>query len=653
MSTNENAPAVADESVPVSEDNSSTTNGAVKASITYVPPCCDETLYRIIDPDGVLANYDMPSAADSRLVRAEIEQLLVDTLLDGVAVGKCYLRDWPLSVIRFNLLKALGHCSFELGWEEPDSKTGQTISHPLFKVVSLSNSTIARIIVEHDYVRMLYPSLSNSQVDAGHAGVVVHYVFSGADEGIYSPVDAGFVASLMSDLMACPAQKDIVAVEKLIRAYAATPRYQICEGFSERFVFCSNGIYDRETHELSAFSPDHVSTHKMPWPWVDDCPECRYVLRDGRTYETPLDLLSSWVTYDGGVRLLCQVAFAVVVGKPLGHLVQIFNVSGANGKSCFLGFLTSLIGESAVKMTSPVALAEDRFEVGDLAGKRLCACDDSDGNDYVNRPGRLKSIATGERIAAEQKNEPIFYLTPRCVIVIAGNNLLGSRDKSGGWVRRQLIIPFDGYFALGDRDPGIKTWAQSAEFCTWMLHYLLTEVEDFKDIMDEQPLKCAEMRNEYELENDPLKAFFDEYEGWYALTPFKAAYADYRAYLVEECPAQKNPLSFKAFVKRVREEICVEGGRFICPPSTQADPKPRRLRASEWIVDGHLYDQNCPSRPLSSAYVRGIVRASAWEHFCATGETPSEIVDIKDKTIAEIFGPVEPPNPPTVLGPTT
>ncbi|MBF9669750.1 DNA primase family protein [Bifidobacterium dentium] len=384
-----------------------------------------------------------------------------------------------------------------------------------------SEATCARLILAREHIVMVYPDDGSGRpLDAKGEGALVRYVHAGLNAGIHVSVTNGWLHHLADECrFGQSTQRFAAAVAKSVADFVvADESRHVVEDADGNLIVFANGLYDIERGELRPFSPDVVRLHKSPVVWSDTPVDCSFTKVDGTTYDTPVDLIRSWVASDELVHLLLQIVRAAMTSKKIGKMITLYNEEGANGKSTFVRILRGLIGDAAVMSPTIDDLANGRFALADIVGTRLIAIDDSEGGDYVKRAARLKIIITGGRIQIERKNENPFYYAPNVIIIGCVNNFVLSRDKSGGWLRRQLLIPFSAKL-LGVEDPRIDDWIQSPEFLTWLAHYALTEVEDF-DRLDE-PEECKELLHEYERNNDNILEFFEE--------------------VIEAIPSQTNP----------------------------------------------------------------------------------------------------------------
>lgn len=124
--------------------------------------------------------------------------------------------------------------------------------------------------------------------------------------------------------------------------------------------------------------------------------------------------------------------------------------SGSNGKSTILNLINTLLGSHNI---SNIALEKvtDRFNVAELENKLANIGDDID-NVVIKDTGTLKKLFAGNSIQVERKGERPFTIEPYATHIYSCNAIPRSFDKSDGFYRRWLFIPFNAKFSSADPD---------------------------------------------------------------------------------------------------------------------------------------------------------------------------------------------------------
>ena len=124
--------------------------------------------------------------------------------------------------------------------------------------------------------------------------------------------------------------------------------------------------------------------------------------------------------------------------------------SGSNGKSTILNLIKTFLGS---RNCSSIALEKvtERFNVAELENKLANIGDDID-NVTIKDTGTLKKLFAGNSIQVERKGERPFTIEPYATHIYSANNIPRSFDKSDGFYRRWLFIPFNAKFSVTDED---------------------------------------------------------------------------------------------------------------------------------------------------------------------------------------------------------
>lgn len=124
--------------------------------------------------------------------------------------------------------------------------------------------------------------------------------------------------------------------------------------------------------------------------------------------------------------------------------------SGSNGKSTILNLVKRFIGS---RNYSSIALEKvtDRFNVAELENRLANIGDDID-NVTIKDTGTLKKLFAGNSIQVERKGERPFTIEPYATHIYSCNNIPRSFDKSDGFYRRWLFVPFNAKFSVEDPD---------------------------------------------------------------------------------------------------------------------------------------------------------------------------------------------------------
>jgi putative DNA primase/helicase len=214
-----------------------------------------------------------------------------------------------------------------------------------------------------------------------------------------------------------------------------------------------NGVLEIGTGKLRKHSPDHWITRARDYDYDPraDAPRFHQFMREvlltgeeGETDEELIALVQEMFGY-----CLCSHLRASRVFYLMGE--------GANGKSVLLGVLAKMIGRDNVAEGFDVGKLNDETNAALLHGKLVAIQSEMDA-DTVLPDGKLKAMASGEPLVAKLLYENKFTFSPYATLILTGNNLPKTRDKSMGFWRRTVVIPFHACFVdEGSAQSGEKT----------------------------------------------------------------------------------------------------------------------------------------------------------------------------------------------------
>ena len=316
-----------------------------------------------------------------------------------------------------------------------------------------------------------------------------------------------------------------------------------------RYIAFRNGIYDVVTDTMQDFSPSIVITNKIPW---DYNPQAFNELTEQTLNKLACD--------DQTIRALLEECIGYCFYRR-SELGKAFILTGEknNGKSTFLDLVKAVVGEDNISALDLKELG-DRFTTSMMFGK-LANIGDDIGDDFMQgtQVAMFKKIVAGNRIKAERKGQDPFEFNPYIKLLFSANDIPRMKDKTGAVLRRLVIIPFNAHFTsdLPDYDPEIKKKLLQSECMEYLIKL---GIEGLKRITENKGFTKSEATeqaaHEYDLMNDPIKAFFSERdEGYLFRETVTDVYAAYKVYCNE---SGINPETKIMFGKSVADMFGVE-----------------------------------------------------------------------------------------------
>ena len=322
-----------------------------------------------------------------------------------------------------------------------------------------------------------------------------------------------------------------------------------------RYIAFNNGILDVVTGIMQPFNPDLVVTNRIPWDYVPDA--------YSKLADNTLDKLAC---FDKPVRALLEECIGYCFYRR-NELGKAFILTGdkSNGKSTFLDMVKAVLGEENISALDLKELG-DRFSTSMMFGK-LANIGDDIGDDFLQgaQVATFKKVVTGNRIKAERKGLDPFEFNPYVKLLFSANDIPRMKDKTGAVLRRLVIIPFNARFSKylpdGTIDPEYNPYIKYELVEQSSIEYLIrVGVEGLRRIIENNEFtkseKVQRQVEEYENENNPIKAFIDD-QGIEMIEdePTADVYKRYQVFCAEN---SMQPMSNIVFSKQINKRLGLE-----------------------------------------------------------------------------------------------
>jgi putative DNA primase/helicase len=196
------------------------------------------------------------------------------------------------------------------------------------------------------------------------------------------------------------------------------------------FLNLKNGILDVKSGDIHPQSPDLYYTFKsdVAFNAAATCPKWRIFLNQ--------------VLPNKDEQLLLAEIFGYCLTPDTSlHKGFLFYGQGSNGKSVVTQVLEALLGEEncgALELND----FKSQFKVAELRNKLINVSGEIAADGLVEDT-TIKKIISGDPITAEKKYQDACKITFFARLICSCNYLPKTRDKSHGWFRRWIILPFD------------------------------------------------------------------------------------------------------------------------------------------------------------------------------------------------------------------
>ena len=258
-------------------------------------------------------------------------------------------------------------------------------------------------------------------------------------------------------------------------------------------VNVKNGIYDLRENKFKEHSPYVFTVNQLNCVYNPNA-KCKEVD----------DMLDSLTQYNKLIRTLLEDMLGyLLIGDCRFQQAFLLLGNGANGKSKFLEMIMNWVGHDNCSSLALEDLSE-RFRTSQLVGKIANIGDDS-GSDLLKNTAIFKKIVTGDSITVEYKHGQPFSFNNKAKLLFSANNLPPSSDKSDGFFRRMIIIPFNAVFRPGMAryDPNIGEKLSTEEARSYLLNIAIRSAQ--KILLHnriEIPEEVKKMVSIYEMDNN-------------------------------------------------------------------------------------------------------------------------------------------------------
>ncbi len=201
-----------------------------------------------------------------------------------------------------------------------------------------------------------------------------------------------------------------------------------------------NTRLDIRNGECLEFSPDVIEFGRIP------------VTYDPSAYCADLDKMLNRVFCGDRelINLFEEMLGAVLFKHNRYHKAFLLTGKGSNGKSTILDLIMTFIG-SANFSTLSLEEVTGRFNRVLLEHKHANIGDDID-NVIMKETGTFKKMTAGNAIMVENKGEKGYTAALYATHIYSANEIPRSLDKTDGFYRRWIIIPFNARFSADDED---------------------------------------------------------------------------------------------------------------------------------------------------------------------------------------------------------
>lgn len=323
-----------------------------------------------------------------------------------------------------------------------------------------------------------------------------------------------------------------------------------------------NTRYDIRTGKCLEFTPEAIEFDRIP------------VTYDPSAYCADLDKMLNRVFLGDRevINLFEEMIGACLLKHNRYQKAFMLYGSGSNGKSTILNLVKRFIGS---RNYSSIALEKvtDRFNVAELENRLANIGDDID-NVVIKDTGTLKKLFAGNSVQVERKGERPFTIEPYATHIYSCNNIPRSFDKSDGFYRRWLFIPFNAKFSSADPDydPLIEDKITTETALSYLLNIGIRGAERLiKNGKFTEPESVREALEAYKADNSTTLSWIEDKDltlNYFLENSTDKAYSDFNDWCKLSGIKSSNVTGKKTFYK----EVIAKYG-FEDKPKQKADGK--------------------------------------------------------------------------------
>jgi len=232
------------------------------------------------------------------------------------------------------------------------------------------------------------------------------------------------------------------------------------EEFSHpKFVGLKNDVLDIQEMTRLPYSPKLIINNRIDYDYKDN------------SYSEIMDkTLDKVCKCDPQIRSLLEEMIGYsLYRKNTMQVCFILTGGGSNGKSTILNAIKRLLGKGNYTSLDMREL-EDNFKPAELYSK-LANIGDDISTKYMDNSSIFKKCVTGESFIVSRKYGQPFELESYATQIFCANDLPQVKDKSDGFNRRIVIVPFNATFTRydNDYDPFIEDKLMTEESMEYLL----------------------------------------------------------------------------------------------------------------------------------------------------------------------------------------
>jgi putative DNA primase/helicase len=275
------------------------------------------------------------------------------------------------------------------------------------------------------------------------------------------------------------------------------------QAVNAKYINLQNGLFNLQTFQLEPHCRELYFTNQLSFSYEPDadCPHFRRFLNTslvdefGQTDHEMIQLVQEALAYSMTARTDLKSSFWLV-GKP------------DSGKSTLISFIRKLMGSlhTTIDLNQ---LAENRFMLANIVGKRVVTFTEADSNAFI--PDALYKAMVGgkDELFVDVKNKPGVTFVPEAKFWWGMNKAPRFNDRTGATLNRLRVILFDRSIPPEERILNLDALleAEKPGVFNWLMYgyQRLQRTGQFT-----LPGRSQRWRDQYALENDTERTYAND-----------------------------------------------------------------------------------------------------------------------------------------------
>ena len=259
-----------------------------------------------------------------------------------------------------------------------------------------------------------------------------------------------------------------------------------------------NGVFDLQTGKMRAYTNQDFILAPLPHSIPEKV--------DDEVEQWFENIIAQWVTPDVSDWFADILAYFLFIYPNSENLWMNLFEGGSNGKSSCLKLLEKIVGIDKVVGANLQFI--NRFSNASYEGKWLIIGKDSSPFVNDNATSFIKNFSGDERSTVELKGGATYDIYTSAKLIVSTNSLIQSQDRSFGWYRRMIPVPFPNQFELNeDFEKGL--FKRLPEIIRVLLHRAYCYRQNKIKVSKYLPTAVQRLKEETRYLNDRVLAFWE------------------------------------------------------------------------------------------------------------------------------------------------